>query len=93
MRTRVPRRELEPLFRGARVDVGRLRRGGFARRPAAFDDLLDERLGLAHRQAARDDVARDAALLGFVGEREQRARVAHRQAARRDFARALRRAA
>jgi hypothetical protein len=66
------------------VDVAR-----FARRPLApaprLVDLLDID-SVSRRQRSRDHVARDAALIGFVGERQQRARVAHRQAARRDLA-------
>src|SRR5205807_5192178 len=49
-------------------------------------DLLDDRFGFADREIARDDVARGAALIGLVAERQQRARVAHRQASRRHLA-------
>ena len=80
-------REAQLLFGGARVDV--LLRGvgcALSAPRLASSVLLDERFGLAHRQAARDDVARDAALIGLGGERHDGARVAHRQRAGRDFA-------
>src|SRR2546428_12643152 len=48
-----------------------------------FRSLLDQRLGLAHRQIARDDVARRPSLIGFARQREQRARMAHRKRAER----------
>ena len=50
------------------------------------DLFLDERFGLAHREAARDDVARQAALIALGGERDDRARVAHRERAGGDVA-------
>ena len=81
MRTRVPS-ESRSWSSAARVctSLAWLRRFARGRRGR----LLDERFGFAHRQAARDDVARDAELRRFVGEREQRARMAHRERARRD---------
>ena len=82
MRTAGAERELELLFGGAGVGVDLARRRR-RRRRASF--APHERFGFAHRQAARDDFARDAALRGFVGQREERARVAHRERAGRDF--------
>ena len=81
MRTRVPSCSLQPLFRGARVHVGRLRLGAAARAAApGVERLLDQRFGFAHREAARNDVARERRCAASSGEREQRARVSHRQA-------------
>ena len=57
MRTGVPSAEAQVLLGRARVHVGRLR-GLRLRRPR--ERALDERLGLAHRQAAGDDLARGA---------------------------------
>ena len=85
MRTRVPRRSLRRSSAARVWTSAGFGSAALARRLARFDELLDERFGLAHREAARDDVARRAPLIGFVGERQQRARVPHRQAARRDL--------
>src|SRR5262245_47812472 len=62
--------ELQLVFRRACVNVDGRRRRGCAIRAAAVGGVLDERFGFADRQASRDDVARDAALLAFVGEGE-----------------------
>src|SRR6185436_20577795 len=51
--------KLEPILSRARVDVDRLRRRGVTTWCTAFHELLHERLGLAHREAARDDIAGD----------------------------------
>ena len=81
MRTRVPSASLQLFFGGAGVGVD-LRGGGGGAGGRRF--AADERFGFAHGQAARDDLARHAALRGFVGQREERARVAHRQRAGRE---------
>src|SRR6266850_1810522 len=64
--------ELQTIFRGARVDVDRLRSCGFTRRRDDIARLPDERLRLAHRQIACDDLARGLPLIRFARQREQR---------------------
>ena len=68
------RRRAAALARLARRLTGRLRR-----------IFLTSDSVSRTESAARDHVARDATLLGSVGERQQRACVAHRQARRRHF--------
>jgi hypothetical protein len=58
---------------------------GPSRGPSCFfQRVLDERFGFTHRQAARHHVTRQASLIGFAGERDDRPRVTHRELARGD---------
>ena len=83
MRTRVP--SVRRSFSSAARVWTSVAAGALARRGCVAAHPLDHRFGLAHRQIARDHLARDLALAAFVRDGEQRARMAHRQAPARDF--------
>src|ERR1700730_8603914 len=52
--------EAQPVFRRARVDIDRPGLPCRGRRLTGVGNLLDQRLGLPHRQVLRDDVPRGA---------------------------------
>ena len=68
MRTRVPSASLQLVLGGAGVGID----CSWAAAATGGGRLAaDKRLGFADREAAGDDVARDAALRGLVGERRR----------------------
>ena len=79
--------EMRSCSSAARVCTSFFGGGGCLVGAALVADLfLDERFGLAHREAARHDVARKTALIALGGSADNRARVAHRERAGGDVA-------
>ena len=77
--------DLQPSSAARVLGSIRLGGGGDGRR----DFVAHHRFRFAHGQAARHHFPRDAALRGFVGQRDERARVAHAERAGRQIVSAL----